>query len=106
MTPVSEQERPVRESAGGKVVLLMLLGLLVLGAGAYAAAYLAAGDKVPRGTTIAGVEVGGLRPAEAGAALRAGLANREDRPITVTDDDGDTVQLRPDEVGLSVDYAA
>ena len=65
-----------RESAGGKVVLLLLGGLLLLVAGAYAAAYFAAGDKVPRGTTVAGVEIGGQSP----AAGRGGAARRAGRP--------------------------
>ncbi|WP_296604688.1 VanW family protein [Nocardioides sp.] len=96
---------PVREKEGGKVVLLTLAGLVLLVAGAYAALALTAGDKVPRGTTIAGVEVGGKSPEDAEAALRAGLADRVDRPIAVTVD-GETTQLDPAEAGLSVDYAA
>ena len=94
------------DNAGGRVVLLMLLGLALLCGAGYAAAYFAAGDKVPRGTTVAGVEIGGRSPEAAEAALRAGLADRENQPITVTDGAGGTVQLVPEEVGLSVDYAA
>jgi vancomycin resistance protein YoaR len=93
-----------REPAGAKVVVLMLGGLLLLLAAGYVAAYLGADDKVPRGTTIAGVEVGGLAPAEAEQALRDGLADRVDRSIRVVDHEGETFQLVPDEVGLSVDY--
>lgn len=95
----------VREKEGGKVVLLTLVGLVVLFAGAYVGLALAAGDKVPRGTTIAGVDVGGKSPEAAEAALRAGLADRIDRPIEVTVD-GETTSLDPAEAGLSVDYAA
>jgi vancomycin resistance protein YoaR len=94
-----------REAAGGKVVMLMLVGLALLAGAVYVAAYLAAGDKVPRGTTVAGVEVGGRSPADAEAALRDGLADRVDRPIEVVDGDGEVVELVPDDVGLSVDYA-
>ncbi|HEU5036752.1 MAG TPA: VanW family protein [Nocardioides sp.] len=94
-----------RESEGGKVVLLMLLGLVLLCGAAYGAAYLAAGDKVPRGTTVAGVDIGGRSPQAAVQALRDGLADREDRPITVRVD-GDRVRVTPDEAGLSVDHAA
>ena len=92
------------ESKGGKVVLLTVLGLALLVGGLYVAAYLAAGDEVPRGTTVAGVDIGGRSADEAEQALREGLAEREDRAITVIDD-GETVRLVPDEVGLSVDYA-
>lgn len=96
---------PDREKEGGKVVLLVVAGLVLLFAGAYAALYLAAGDKVPRGTTVAGVDVGGRSPAAAEKALRAGLAGRVDRPIAVTVE-GEQSTVDPGEAGLSVDYAA
>ena len=98
-------ESDPRENAGGKVVLLLLAALVLLCAGLYVAAYLGAGDKVPRGTTVAGVEVGGLSPEAAEAALRAGLADREERAITVVRD-GDQVEVAPTEAGFSVDHAA
>ncbi|MDF1603963.1 VanW family protein [Nocardioides sp. YIM 152315] len=94
-----------RESAGGKVVLLVLGGLLLLAGGAYAAAYVAAGDKVPRGTSVEGVEIGGMTPADAEQALREGLAGRVDRPVPVSVE-GRTATLSPTEAGLEVDYAA
>ena len=98
-------ESDPRENAGGKVVLLLLAALALLCAGFYVAAYLGAGDKVPRGTTVAGVEVGGLSPEAATAALRTGLADRENRTITVVRD-GDEVEVAPAKAGFSVDHAA
>lgn len=94
-----------RESAGGKVVVLLLGGLLLLVAGAYAAAYYLAGDKLPRGTTVAGVEIGGQGPAEAEKTLTAGLADRVDRPIPVSVE-GRSVTVDPTDAGLAVDIAA
>ena len=94
-----------RESAGGKAVLLVLGILVVLAGCVYAAAYVAAGDKVPRGTSIAGVDIGGLTPADAERRLRDGLADRGDRPIAVIVEDK-TATLSPAEAGLSVDYPA
>ena len=96
---------PAREKEGGKVVLLMLAGLVLLAGAAYGALYLAAGDKVPRGTTVAGVDIGGRTPADAEAALRTGLGDRVDRPITVAAD-GERSTIDPGEAGLSVDYSA
>lgn len=93
------------ENKGGKVVLLTVLGLALLVGGLYVAAYLVAGDKVPRGTTVAGVDIGDRSAAAAEAALREGLADREDRSITVVVD-GEESTVVPDEAGLSVDYAA
>ncbi|MGZ4466651.1 MAG: VanW family protein [Nocardioides sp.] len=94
-----------RETEGGKAVLVVLLVLLVLAGGGYAAAYAGAGDKVPRGTTVAGVDIGGRTPAQAVAVLRDRLADHLDAPINVVVD-GDRRTLAPAEAGLSVDYEA
>ena len=96
---------PGREREGGRVVLLMLLGLAILAGGAYSAAYLAAGDRVPRGTTVAGVEIGGQTPAEARQTLDEELASRTERPVRVSVD-GDTLRLPADDLGLAVDVEA
>ncbi|QZY28479.1 VanW family protein [Nocardioides coralli] len=95
---------PGRETAGGRVVLLLLLGLVVLLAGGYGAAYAAAGDKVPRGTTVAGVDIGGQTPGQAEVTLEEGLADRVDaqQQASVA---GDEVTFTPEEAGLEVDYA-
>ena len=83
----------------------MLAGLVLLAGGAYAAAYLAAGDRVPRGTSVAGVEIGGQTPAQARTTLEEELAEQVDTPIEVSV--GPTTQrLRPDDLGLAVDVAA
>jgi vancomycin resistance protein YoaR len=98
-------DRPGRESEGGRVVLALVLGLGLLAGGGYLAAYLAAGDKVPVGTTIAGVDIGGRDPSSATQALRDGLLDRVDAPFTVVVN-GRAQQVKPSEVGLDVDYAA
>jgi vancomycin resistance protein YoaR len=102
MTRVTD---PGREKPGGRVVLLLLLVLALLFGGAYAAAYAGAGDKVPRGTTVAGVEVGGMTPDDAVAALEKGLAARVDAPIDLMVD-GETLSVSPADAGLAVDYEA
>ncbi|WP_193604460.1 VanW family protein [Nocardioides dongkuii] len=94
-----------RDRAGGRVVLLVVLGLALLVAGGWAAAYAVAGDKVPRGTEVASVDIGGRSRADALAALEDGLAKRRNRTIAVTAGDV-TEQVRPREAGLSVDLAA
>ena len=99
-TPAPERERP-----GGRTVLLVVLGLGLLLGGGWTAAYLAAGDKVPRGTTVAGVAVGGQEPAAAAATLEQGLADQVAAPISVRVGD-QTREISPSEAGLSVDYAA
>ncbi len=100
-----------RETEGGRVVLFLLLGLVVLFGGVYVAAYVVAGDNVPRGTTIAGVEVGGGSREAAVSALERGLAERSTAPIPVSVDEATegsvTVgSIDPVAAGLAVDYAA
>ena len=96
---------PGREKAGGRVVLLLLLALTLLLGGGYAAAYAGAGDRVPRGTTIEGVEVGGQTPEEAVATLEDELADRAAAPVRVRVGD-EVVRVTPAEAGLAVDHEA
>jgi vancomycin resistance protein YoaR len=92
-----------RESSGGRVVVLTVLGLLVLFGGAYVAAYVFAGEKVPRGTSVAGIDIGGQSEDEAVSALEEGLAERDGLDVTV---DGRPASLTASDVGLSVDARA
>ncbi len=94
-----------RERPGGLAVGLLLLVLVLLLSGGYAAVYAAAGHDVPRGTTVEGVAIGGRPPAEAVAALEDGLAGRVDDPIRV-EVDGELLRVDPAEAGISLDYEA
>jgi vancomycin resistance protein YoaR len=94
-----------REKPGGRVVVLLLLGLLVLAGGAYAAAHQLAGDKVPRGTTVAGVKIGGRSPEKAAQVLERRLAERAGAPIELSVD-GTPRSVTPEQAGLSVDHEA
>jgi vancomycin resistance protein YoaR len=76
----------------------------VLGA-AYAVDLLAAGDDLPRGTVVAGVEVGGLSPAAASERLTSDLAPRIAADHTLVADDVDVV-LHPPAAGISLDVPA
>jgi vancomycin resistance protein YoaR len=83
----------------------MLLGLALLLGGGYAAAYFTAGDKVPLGTTVAGIDIGGRTPDAAAAALRGGLADQGATPLVATVD-GEEVSIAPAQAGVSVDVDA
>jgi len=84
----------------------LALGVLVaVLATAWVGGYLLAGDKVPRGTTVAGIAIGGLAEGEAVRQLQEGLRDRAERPVPVTVD-GRTTAVAPAELGLSVDYEA
>ncbi|MGA9746112.1 MAG: hypothetical protein WBQ50_01525, partial [Nocardioides sp.] len=61
------RERDPYKTNDRRVIPWLLLGLVVLFGGAYVAAYAAAGDRVPRGASVGGVEIGGLTPAAARA---------------------------------------
>jgi vancomycin resistance protein YoaR len=100
-----EPSPPAREREGGRLVLIMLLGLLALLGAGYAALYFTAGDKMPRGTTISGIEVGGLTRAQAEQALDDGLEQTAAEPIEATVGD-ESVTIQPEEAGLSVDVDA
>ncbi len=93
------------EAEGGQAVVLILLVVLVMGVGGWVAAYAGANGKVPRGTTVAGVEIGGRDQTAAAAALARGLRGRGQDPITVAVGTV-TTQVAPQEAGLSVDYVA
>lgn len=107
LLPVSDVDAGpgTQDKAGGRVVLWLLLGLLVVFGGLYVAAHYAAGDKVPRGTTVSGVSIGGHPQAEAADRLRAGLAEQVSAPIEASVD-GTPVTVEAVEAGLEVDYAA
>ena len=88
-----------REALGGRAVVVALAAVVLLLGGAYAAAGAFASDRVPRGTTVAGVAVGGQTPAEAKQTLARAWQDRVDAPITVTVD-GETTTVEPSEAGL------
>lgn len=98
-----------RERPGGWLVIGVVLVLLLLVGGAYAATAAANGDKVPRGTTISGVDVGGLSRADARKALETAFHERADHPVTLTvgsDGSGRSVRVTPAKIGFSIDYDA
>jgi vancomycin resistance protein YoaR len=100
-----EPTKPKKEREGGRLVLVVVLLLGLLLAGGYVAAYAAAGDKVPRGTTVAGIAIGGKTPAAAAETLEAGLAERVTAPVVVAVG-GDSREVAPEDLGLAVDYQA
>jgi vancomycin resistance protein YoaR len=82
-------------------VLVPAAAVLALGA-AYGVDLLVTGGDVPRGTVVAGIDVGGLSPAAAGALLQDKLAPRvaTDRPLTA---DGVPTLLHPPAAGIALD---
>jgi vancomycin resistance protein YoaR len=71
----------------------------------YIVAYVATSDRVPRGTTVGGVDIGGMRPAAAEAELNQQLGPRTQEPL-ILHNDGQKVRLDPTKAGLSFDVEA
>jgi vancomycin resistance protein YoaR len=82
--------------------MLLFLALLAL---LYAVGFFVAGDRLPRGTTIAGVDVGGMKRAEARTVLQDELIPRLERPITVHAL-GETYEIDPQLAGMTFDLEA
>ena len=80
-------------SAFGGFVLLWLV------------AYLAAGDGVPRGTTVLGVPIGGMSPQRAEATLSRELADEATAPLQVRVGE-EAFDVDPATAGLALDAAA
>lgn len=101
-----DQERERRRRRRDRRILVGLtLGVLALVGGVYVAGHVMASDRLPRATTVAGIDVGGLRPAAARTELRRQLVDATRRPVVVEAGDREFA-LAPDEVGLEIDVAA
>jgi vancomycin resistance protein YoaR len=84
-----------------KVAAWTGLGLVIAG-GLYVGAQWYLGDAVPRQTTVAGIDIGGLETADAVAALEGGLGPRAAEPIAVTAGEASST-LDPATAGLTFD---
>ena len=85
--------------------LLVGAGLLVVLGGAYVGASYATADRVPRGTTVAGVDIGGLSADDAVARLDEELAATTGTAIAVQANDVQA-SIDPSAAGLSFDAQA
>jgi vancomycin resistance protein YoaR len=84
---------------------LIVAGVVVVLGGAYVGAAYALADRVPRGTTVAGVEVGGMTSERAEQALTDGLGDLATEPVPVAAQDM-TGSVDPAAAGLTLDVAA
>ncbi|WP_410563110.1 VanW family protein [Amycolatopsis sp. cmx-4-61] len=102
--PPPAPETPARKLRKGLARAMMAIGLAL---GIFVILYaidlvVSAGD-VPRGVTVAGIDVGGLSHAEAEARLRRELEPRLIRPVVVHGGDVQA-QLLPSQSGLGLDW--
>ncbi|GAB2968927.1 peptidoglycan binding domain-containing protein [Nocardioides montaniterrae] len=107
---VDRRGRARREHAGLTVVLGVVALLAVVLALAYAALYAVAGDRVPRGAVVSGVDVGGKGHDDAVDAVAIAFRARAQQPIVLSAADATgaerTVSVRPSAIGLAVDAEA
>lgn len=97
---IDDIDRPLTQLRRQRVAALVAaLVLLIL---AYAAAAAYASGRVPSNTRVGGVQIGGLEPAAARAALARGVEKQAAAPVTITAGDR-TTTISPAEAGLAVD---
>ncbi|MFD8571952.1 hypothetical protein [Streptomyces sp. NPDC059639] len=105
--PVQSAPAPAAKKKKKGRSKLVLLGAGVVGVAgvAYGAGLLMNHSDVPKGTTVLGVDIGGGTRDEAAAKLESTLGKRTGDPLKL-EVDGKTVELKPDQSGLSLDSAA
>lgn len=104
--PESAGPRPGRERGGRRRLVVIVAGS-VLGvlAALYGIDLLASQGDVPRGVSVAGVDLGGKSRGTADQELRAQLASRLTRPVRVRAGDVEE-SLDPSAAGLHMDFPA
>ncbi|GAA5024015.1 VanW family protein [Actinopolymorpha pittospori] len=95
--------RPKRQP--GRIIALAASGVLLVLVGAYAVLVLSLSDQVPRSTTVAGVQIGGLSYEGAVDRIRDRLLPRAEQPLHLSAD-GKTHTVRPVDAGLGLDVPA
>jgi vancomycin resistance protein YoaR len=88
-----------------KGVWLALAGMVLLLAGLYAAGVFFLGTRIPPGTDVAGVDIGGLGRDDARTRLDAAMTERAQRPIRLTSGE-QHIDVTPADAGLAVDVDA
>jgi vancomycin resistance protein YoaR len=102
--PPPVPETPARKLRKGLARAMMSIGIaLGLFVILYAIDLLVSAGDVPRGVTVAGIDVGGLTHAEAEAKLRQELEPRLIRPVVIHGGDVQA-ELVPSESGLGLDW--
>lgn len=96
---VTSDTPPSRLKRGLLIGAVAVLGVLAV---AYVLGYFLTGDRVPSGTTVAGVGIGGLSAQEAEEKLDEELAEQSSAPIVLRYEDKQ-FRVVPDDVGLTLD---
>lgn len=93
LTPVQKRAVIIAAAVGALLLLIYLL------------AALSSGSTARAGTTVGGVDIGGMSEEEAASAVSSALATRISRPVRVTAE-GSSFRVKPEQAGLALDVAA
>jgi vancomycin resistance protein YoaR len=91
--------------SGRRKIALGVGAVFVVCAAAYTVDWVTSFDRVPRGVTVAGVQVGGKSFTDAESELRAAVGPRVDQLVTVVAA-GATGEIVPAAAGLQIDWTA
>jgi hypothetical protein len=94
-----------KKKKGRSKLVLLCVGVIVIGGGAYCAGLLMNHTDVPKGTTVLGVDIGGGTRDDAVKKLDDAFGGRVNKPLKLSVG-GKTVSLKPDQAGLQFDFAA
>ena len=88
-----------------RYAVIFIVGLVAVFGALYGVGYAVAGNKLPSGTKVAEVDVGGMSPDQARTVLQTRLEPRLERPIKATVA-GETFTIDPQRAGLTFDIDA
>jgi vancomycin resistance protein YoaR len=86
-------------------ILLWTVGLVVVAAAAYTGAVLWTTARIPLGTSVQGIDIGGVERSAAADVLAAGLTDVAQAPLRVVVN-GAVTEIAPQDAGLYLDPAA
>jgi vancomycin resistance protein YoaR len=102
--PRPKQQLPIMTWPWRRIGLVAAATLSALGV-LYGVDLLLSSGELPRGVTVAGVSVGGMKPAEAEQKLHLEIEPRLNRPVAVRVGDVDAT-IDPTKAGLQLDWGA
>ena len=103
--PVPGLPQAAPNYAARRLFVIIAGAAVILGLGLYAAAYAAAGSNIKKGTTVLGIDIGGLSRSEAESRLATELPAVISKQLTITAADK-SVTLDTVKSGLTVDAHA
>ena len=103
--PVSASRRRASSRRRSRWGWWLIGAVILIAGGVYVSGWFLTGERVPEGTSVAGIDIGGKDADAAQTALRRQFAEQAATPVTLTHD-GQTYTLDPAESGLGVDVEA